>query len=140
MLIDEIDKQLYVDAENHDSTAKIAVSNSGMLSIIIHLFYKEKKFHVALIDELINFIPQFYFPLDNDTWECIILVDHAVFDPSLFPYKLTINPVLKQGKFILKFQDDTITFDLSKLKFTREILGDAIYASIEKQAKYIELL
>lgn len=116
----------------------VFVNPKGNIVFEISIALNSTPHLITLLDELVNFIPLFYFQLpkmDKEAWECITFLDTELIS-TMQPYK--IDSYLSKGRLWLNIDNISYIFDLSKLMFSKQLLGEAIYQSLLTQAEYLE--
>lgn len=137
MLIDEIEKKINFHSMN-GSSGEVCVNNEGNIAFTIKIILNETLHVITLFDELINFIPLFYFQLpktEQEVWDCIIFIDNSVVS-GLEPYSISSH--LSKGRLLLNIDNVTYIYDISKLMISKKVLGESIFNSLKKQAEYLE--
>ena len=127
MLINEIETEFKKYSTNLEIIAFIKLSNDGQISIVIPFDLSDEVHTITLSDELINFAPLLMIPshLPPQDWECSITLD-----------KVKTNEVLakfENKQLHITYMDNNFKFNLSGLKFSQKVLGNAVYKSLNKQ-------
>lgn len=137
MLIDKIGEAISFRSMD-GACGEVFVNPKGNIVFKIDIAIDGTPHLITLLDELINFIPLFYFQLpktEKETWECITFCDNELIS-NIYPYK--INSFLSKGRLWLNIDNISYIFDLSQLMFSKQLLGEAIYQSLLTQAEYLE--
>lgn len=137
MLIDKIGEAISFRSMD-GACGEVFVNPKGNIVFKINITLNGTPHLITLLDELINFIPLFYFQLpkkEKEEWECITFLDTELVS-TIHSYK--IDSFLSKGRLWLNIDNISYIFDLSKLMFSKQLLGESIYQSLLTQAEYLE--
>ncbi|HFG7030389.1 TPA: hypothetical protein ACGIK9_002874 [Acinetobacter baumannii] len=138
MLIDELEKEYDIVSIDGKGIATVSVNHFGRVSLSFKSLNGLSDSVLTLTDDILNFLPQVFvspYTKEERTWDCLVTIDGKALET---PHSKQIEIKLLNGSLVIFTYGMHTTFELSHIRFARQMLGEAVFNSLKQQIKEID--